>query len=169
MPELYLMRHAKSAWDQPGVKDHDRTLTPQGIERTQKIIAFIKLQQINFDLIVSSTAARARNTAIIMATGLNYDPKKIQLETSMYECDTDSYFEILEMIPDSIQSVLIVAHNPTISEFFMKVSALQVEQFIPTSGLVGLKLNCKSWSEIRKTEFALKFVISPKLLSDSLI
>lgn len=164
MPELYLMRHAKSAWNQPGVKDHDRTLTAQGIERTQKIISFIKLQQINFDLIISSTTTRAKNTAIIMASGLDYDSNKIMTEKSLYDTDTDSYFEVLEMIPDPVQHVLLVAHNPTISEFFLKVSEFPFEQFIPTSGLVGLHLNCKNWSEIRKADVSLKFIIFPKML-----
>ena len=169
MSELYLMRHAKSAWNQPGARDHDRLLTNEGIERTQKIIAFIRKQQINFDLIICSTATRAKNTAIIVASGIHYDNEKIQTEKSLYDSDTDSYFEILEMIPDSIQSVLLVAHNPTISEFLLKISPLPEEQFLPTSGLAGLHMNCDTWKKIRKADARLKFLIFPKMLSDSMI
>lgn len=164
MPELYLMRHAKSAWDQPGIKDHDRTLTEQGIERTQKIIAFLKLQQIHFDLIISSSATRAKNTAMIVASETGYDPAKIQTEKSLYESEVTSYFDVLELIPKNVHSVLLVAHNPTISEFFLKLSRFPVEQYMPTSGLTGLQIACNNWTEIRKADVSLKFIIFPKML-----
>lgn len=165
MPELYLMRHAKSAWDQPGLKDHDRKLTEQGIERTRKIIQFLKLQQISFDLIISSTAVRAKSTAQIIAEGLGYDKSKIQIEKCLYESDTDSYYDVLELIPDEIKAVLIVAHNPTVSEMVAQMSNLFANQYMPTSGMAALQLNSPDWAEIKKTEAILKFIIFPKMLS----
>lgn len=164
MPELYLMRHAKSSWDQPGVKDYDRAITNQGIERTQRIIQFLKQQQLSFDLIISSSATRAKSTAVIIAAEFGYDQNEIQMEKCLYESDIASYFEVLELIPDNIQRVLLVAHNPTVSEFFLRLSRLPVEHYLPTSGLVGLQIISKRWSEIRKADVSLKFLMTPKML-----
>lgn len=164
MPELYLMRHAKSSWDQPGVKDHDRKLTEQGIERTKKIIQFLKLQKINFDLIISSTALRAKLTAQIIAEGLGYDKSKIQIEKCLYESDTESYYNVLELIPDETKTVLIVAHNPTISEMVERLIIAYSDQYLPTSGIAGLHIQSSNWAEIKKAEATRKFIIFPKML-----
>ena len=64
MKRLYLVRHAKSSWEEPGGSDIDRPLLEKGIKRTQKVICFLKDHGVKIDLMISSPAVRAFQTAI---------------------------------------------------------------------------------------------------------
>ncbi|HQQ12358.1 MAG TPA: histidine phosphatase family protein, partial [Bacteroidales bacterium] len=70
MKTLYIVRHAKSSWDFPEVSDHDRPLLEKGKKRTRKIIDFLQKKKVKPDLIISSSALRARETAGYLAVGL---------------------------------------------------------------------------------------------------
>ena len=72
MKTLYLVRHAKSSWEEPGVSDADRPLIPKGLKKTQLIVDFLLKRETKIDLMISSPAVRAYETAKLVAAGLDY-------------------------------------------------------------------------------------------------
>ena len=79
MKTLYIVRHAKSSWDQAGLADHQRPLLEKGKKRTKRIIDYLLENNIKADLIISSHAVRALETARIIGYALNYPVDEIRI------------------------------------------------------------------------------------------
>ena len=80
MKELFIVRHAKSSWDYPDLSDHERPLLEKGKKRTRKMIAFLQSKGVKPDLVLTSSALRARETAGYLAVGLGLTKEDIQIE-----------------------------------------------------------------------------------------
>lgn len=158
---VYLLRHGKSAWDQPEVDDILRNLLPIGVQRTERIANYLKEINVKIDLVISSPAARAIATADIICKSLKL-PKRVIVDR-LYPCSSDKIFDSIIEIDDSINSVLIVGHNPGITYFAQEYMSHTVEQF-HTSALASCRYFTKSWSEFFIVERKLNFVVSPKKL-----
>lgn len=158
---IYLLRHGKSAWDHPEIEDIKRELLPVGIKRTKRISNYLKEINVKIDLVICSPAVRAISTAEIICKSLNL-PKPI-INDNLYPCGSDEIFNSIIGIDDSINSVLLVAHNPGISYFAREHMSPTIEQF-HTSELASCRYYTKSWSEFFLVEKKLNFVVSPKKL-----
>ena len=163
MKTLYLIRHAKSSWDDLGLKDFDRPLMDTGIKKTNKIIKFLIERKVFPELIISSPAVRAFETARIIAQGIGYPEEKIVTEAALYDSSADDYIQIIENLRNEINSVMIFGHNPTITyaaNSFLK----KATEMIPTSGVVSVTFDTDKWSEVRKAKVKREFFIFPKML-----
>ncbi|MCK9422616.1 MAG: histidine phosphatase family protein [Bacteroidales bacterium] len=163
MKTLYLVRHAKASWEEPGVSDSHRPLLPKGIKRTERVAEFLKERGITIDLMLSSPAVRAYETARIMAAGLDYPLKNIKIERKIYEGYHDRILDIIYGTPDRINSLMIFGHNPTISQ----VANLFIHpgiEIMPTSCVACISFHSDTWAEIPSAEALKEFVIYPKLL-----
>ncbi|MEI6899735.1 MAG: histidine phosphatase family protein, partial [Bacteroidota bacterium] len=85
MKKLYLVRHAKSSWEQVGIRDFERPLTSLGIKRSKKVIDYLLAQEVKIDLMISSPAVRTHETARLFANGLDYPIESIRLQMDVYE------------------------------------------------------------------------------------
>jgi phosphohistidine phosphatase len=163
MKTLYLIRHAKSSWDDLSLKDFDRPLTGTGIKKTNKIIQFLTERKVCPELIISSPAVRAFETARLIAKGIGHPEEKIVTEAALYDSSADDYIEIIENVRNEISSVMIFGHNPTITyaaNSFLK----KATEMIPTSGIVNVTFDTDKWSEVRKAKVKKESVIFPKML-----
>ena len=163
MKTLYLIRHAKSSWDHPELKDLERPLIDSGIQKTGKIIQYLNKKDVAADLIISSPAVRALETARLIAQGIEYPPENIQIETAIYEAGVDDYFEVISHLSDEINTVMIFGHNPTISyvaNFFLRKKI----EFLPTTGVVSISFDTKQWSGVTEVKPAKESVVFPKML-----
>ena len=163
MKTLLLLRHAKSSWNNPGLKDFDRPVLEAGVKRTKKIVRFLKEQDVRIDLIRSSAAARTMETATIVAEGLRYPVDKIWKEQALYEAGVEDYLDVIRDTPDEVGSLMLVGHNFTISHvanFFLG----DVVEMLPTSGLVGITFKTDRWDEVRSATAKQLFVVFPKML-----
>ena len=99
-------------------------------------------------LIVSSPATRALATARIASSEIDYPTGKIKEEQKLYHASEDAILSIMKSLDDSLESVMVVGHNPGLTEF---VNALLDEEIanIPTAGLVGARLNINHWQDAR--------------------
>ena len=163
MKNLYLIRHAKSSWDHPGLKDIDRPLLQKGIKRTSKISAFLNREKATADLIISSPATRAYDTAKLIASGLGYAIEKIKIEKDIYFGDTESFFNAIYQVDNEINNLFIFGHNPTITQFANYFLHNKID-YLPTSGLANISFDTTNWTEIPKCKWEEKCVIFPKLL-----
>src|ERR1043166_297627 len=107
MKTLIILRHAKSSRDDPTLADHDRPLTRGGERNALRVGKFLHGKNIVPDLIVSSTALRARSTAVKVARGCGYR-KEILLRKTLYTSGPGGYIKILQRIPDNYQCVMLV-------------------------------------------------------------
>jgi phosphohistidine phosphatase len=147
MRTLLLLRHAKSSWDQPDLNDHDRPLNKRGRKEAPKVGKFLKESDLVPDLIISSTARRARETAQAVADESGY-PGEIEFTQDLYLSDTDCYLDILQRLPDAINRVMVVGHNPDLDDLLALLT--DVNEHMATAALAHIVLPISSWQELNE-------------------
>lgn len=149
MKTLFLLRHAKSSWDYPKLRDFERPLAPRG-EREAPIMGRRFLgRESSVDCIISSPAVRARSTAKLMAGAIEFPVEDVISNPDLYFCGTSMYLKAASLVDDDYDSVMLVGHNPTITDFANEMANAGIPN-IPTCGLVELSLPIDHWSEIRR-------------------
>jgi phosphohistidine phosphatase len=161
MKTLYLMRHAKSSWDFPELSDHDRPLNKRGRHDAPLMGQQLLSRDINPDLILTSSAVRAITTATLVAKEVDYDREKLQISDNIYKANRNEFIRILQHVPDEINSLLVVGHNPILSDVANKLSPEAIAD-LPTAGIVALEFNCNSWLDIGGDKSKLLFYDFPK-------
>jgi len=163
MKTLYILRHAKSSWKSPELTDEQRPLLEKGKKRTRKTIEYMLKKGIVPEVIVSSHAIRAQETARIVAYGIKFPQQEITYSHNLYNCEADGIFNELYAYGDEINSVLIVGHNPALTNFINKFFDPPVD-YLPTSGLAAIKFNTDKWTNIPLAEAKPLFLAFPKEL-----
>lgn len=147
MKTLLILRHAKSSWKDAGLLDHDRPLNKRGKRDAPRVGELILQQGLVPDLIVSSTAKRARNTAKRVAKACGYTGE-IQLTPQFYHAPAGIYIEILNNLLDDYSRVMVIGHNPGMEEL---VARLARSCTMPTAALANVSLPIIRWSELNGT------------------
>lgn len=166
MKKLYLVRHAKASWDMPGLSDADRPLLQKGLKRTELVIGFLQKRNIRIDQIISSPAVRAYETAVIMARGLDYPVSKIKTDRKIYDGYYDRILDLIYGTDNSVESLMIFGHNPTITHLANLFLNPGIET-MPTSCVVCLTFETDKWEQIPSVEAANEFVVYPKMLKNN--
>jgi phosphohistidine phosphatase len=160
MKTLLLLRHAKSSWKQPELNDHDRPLNKRGRREAPKVGKFLKESDLLPELILSSTARRAVDTAQAVADESGYDGEIDQLP-DLYLSDTACYMDVLQRLPDEVNRVLVVGHNPDLDELLILLT--DVNQHMSTAALAQIDLPITCWAELNEaTNGRLQKLWSPK-------
>jgi phosphohistidine phosphatase len=163
MKTLLLMRHAKASAAGPSQADVDRPLNERGQRDAARMGAWLREQDLRPDLVISSTARRAAETAaaLIDASGFGGPWQK---QASLYEAAPEAYFEVLQAVPDEHSLVLIVAHNPGTEEM---IEALTGEaETMATAAVAHLSLPIEHWYQLSvETEGQLVQVGRPRELA----
>jgi phosphohistidine phosphatase len=145
MKTLLLLRHAKSSRDDPELADHDRPLNERGKKAAKEAGRFLRDEKLVPDLIVSSTALRARKTAQKAAKQCEYS-RAIELEEQLYLGNAPTHYKVVRKSEPSCKRLLIVGHNPGISDFLNQL--ISGDEEMPTSGLALVQLPIKAWTEL---------------------
>ncbi len=162
MKTLLLMRHAKSDWDDPALVDHERPLNNRGEKDAPKMGKHLAESGLIPDLIICSTAVRAKMTAEAVAVETGYDPGKIIFRSDLYLPRVDAMLDITEELPADKNTVLMVSHNPGISQFLERLAGnfLNVPE-MPTCAVARLELYT-GWDQSGPDAFILKEIFTPK-------
>jgi phosphohistidine phosphatase len=110
---LYLLRHAKSSWDDPSLSDHDRPLAPRGRRAARRVADHIRGANIAPALVLCSTARRARETLDAILPAFEHAPD-VRLEEELYGASTEELVHRLHEISETVPSVLLIGHNPSV-------------------------------------------------------
>lgn len=145
MKTIYLLRHAKSSWDHPELDDYHRPLNDRGERDAPRMGKRLRKSGLMPELICSSPAVRAITTARMVASEMGFS-KAIQEEKKLYHAGSDRILEIVQGFPDSIESAMVVGHNPGFTEFANDLLNEEIAN-IPTAGVVGGRLKINSWKE----------------------
>ena len=145
MKTLLILRHAKSSWKDDALPDHDRPLNKRGKADAPHMGALLRREELLPDLILCSTAKRARTTAELAAEESGYEGE-LRLSRELYSFDAEPYLEALTELDNEYRSVMIVGHNPAMEEL-IEALAGQYER-MPTAALAQIDLPIESWSDL---------------------
>ena len=149
MKTLYVVRHAKSSWADPGQEDFDRPLNDRGKRDAPRMGKRLKEKEINPDIMLSSPAKRALATCKRISDVLNYPKEKIKTENDLYHATDDTILSVVQGLKDKHNTAMIFGHNPGLTDF---VNSLMSEEKrienIPTCGVVAFQLNIEQWSQL---------------------
>ncbi len=147
MKTLYLVRHAKSSWDDPSLSDFDRPLNKRGERNAPNMAKRLKERNVLPDMLLSSPANRALTTCKVFARILGFDKEKIETNRSLYHAGEDSILNIIRKTPPFVKTLFVFGHNPGFTDFANELMNERISN-IPTSGIVGCTLPIESWGEI---------------------
>ena len=162
---LYLMRHAKSSWKEP-LPDHERPLNKRGKRAAKAIGKALKARGVRPDLILSSSALRADETAKRVAKKLN-PPPPIFSEEDLYEADEKQILSTLFVRGEEADSLLLIGHNPVLSDLAVSLSGIGRLEWLPTGAVVGLYWpEASSWEEIVNQKGEITLELYPRELTE---
>jgi phosphohistidine phosphatase len=165
--ELLILRHGKSSW-KTGVADFDRPLKDRGKRSAQRIGNWILQNDLLPDLVLSSPATRALETARKCCKVMGIPGKAIQKDRRIYEASADTLLRVLREIPERYSRVLIVGHNPGLEELvelLVDNSVLREEdgKLLPTATLAHLQI-AEPWKQLELASASLITIQRPRLL-----
>jgi phosphohistidine phosphatase len=145
---LFLLRHAKSSWDQPGVRDFDRPLNDRGRDAAVRVGRELARVGIGFDLVLASPARRVVETLEKLAVGYGR-PLNPRFEPRIYEAGTDDLLALIATAPDDIRSLLLVGHNPGLHELALRLTGDELLRVkYPTGAFAEIRLTGDEWRRV---------------------
>jgi phosphohistidine phosphatase len=142
---LLVLRHAKSSWSEPARDDHERPLNPRGRRDAPRMGELVREYGLIPDLVISSDAVRARETAEAMAEAAGY-PGEILLDPSLYLASPADILARLRAVPENAGTVLIVGHNPGLEQLVEHLTG--IGQDMPTAALAQIALPIDRWHDL---------------------
>ena len=148
--QLLLLRHAKAERISSEKADIDRILLPSGQDHARQIGNYIQNTIGTPDQILCSPAQRAQQTLM----ELDLSPTNIKIERTLYGAYGSTLLQRIEEQSNSIITILLIAHNPSISQLASRLAGTYLSD-LPTCGLVHLEINATCWSEVSEASTTL--------------
>jgi phosphohistidine phosphatase len=165
MKTLLIMRHAKSNWNDPDCSDFERPLSRYGLKSAPFMGNIIYKNSIQPNLIISSPAKRAKQTAILVKEVAEVKAQ-IEFEERIYEASPATLLNVISNVQVKHESVLLIGHNPGI-EAFVRILTGET-QLMPTASIAKINLNIENWSEITANCGRLEILIRPEDLMEKI-
>jgi phosphohistidine phosphatase len=163
MKTLYIIRHAKSSWDDDSLSDFDRPLNERGKRDAPSMGKRLKEKSVHPDLLYASPAKRAFSTARRIGEILGYDKEKIKTDRRLYHADSDMIFSVLRGLKAKHDTVLVFGHNPGLTDF---VNAMMNDKTfvdnVPTCGVVAFNIAIDDWKDLKPKSGTMLFFDYPK-------
>jgi phosphohistidine phosphatase len=158
---LLLVRHGRAAPKNAGLTDFERTLTPQGREESESVAAATRDRLHSIDLLISSPADRALETAHAFAPFLNYPARKIRIVEMIYFADSiQPLVGYVQHLGNVGRTVALFGHNP----LFEELAAYWLPGFsknLPKSSSLGIEFEIDSWADASRGKGNLLFFLVP--------
>jgi phosphohistidine phosphatase len=158
---LYVLRHAKSSWDDPELSDHERPLAPRGRKAAELLAEHLRKEAIQPQLVLSSSARRTQETLD------RVDPTGERvIEDELYGATAGSWIERLNRVPEETESVMVIGHNPALQMLVLALAGPDdaVRDKFPTGALATLAFDVP-WSELQPGSATLTALVRPKDLA----
>lgn len=167
MKRIILIRHSKATPLGQGQTDFSRSLKPRGHTDARLIADYLTSKEIRPQLIVSSPAQRANQTARIIASVMEYPLDAIRHEHFIYEGYTSGEFiSYINRQDDALDTILVVGHNPEIAMLSINLTNGNFFHF-PTTATVVVRFNCNTWQEVQSREGTTELFTYPEELRGS--
>jgi phosphohistidine phosphatase len=161
MKTLFLVRHAKSSWDNANLSDHDRPLSQRGERDAPRMGKRLRKRGDRPEIIISSSAVRAQTTARILATAIAYPTTDIAIDERLYGAEAEDVLSIIGDLDDRIHCAMLVGHNPTFTALINALGGCDLVN-VPTCGMAVLTFPIDSWKNIATAQGTLVDFDFPK-------
>lgn len=162
MKSIIIVRHAKSSWDLSTPNDFDRTLNDRGKKDAPAAAKRLLKRGVAVDAFISSPAVRAKKTAKYFTKEFDKDKSEIILVPELYEAPTSVFFDVIRNLDDALNTVIIFAHNPGVTDFVNSLTEVRIDN-VPTTGMFGVKAPVKKWEDFKTATKEFWFFDYPKL------
>jgi len=142
---LILLRHAKSSWDDPGLDDHDRPLNKRGRRDAPRMGRLLRDEKVLPDVVLCSTAERARETAEAVAEASGFSGETRFLR-ALYLAGPAEILAALRAVETGVPTAMVVGHNPGIEELLAVLTG--AAEHLPTGALARIALPVKTWKDL---------------------
>jgi phosphohistidine phosphatase len=164
---LFLLRHAKSSWDDPRLDDRERPLAPRGRRASELIAGHLRREGIAPSLVLCSSATRTRETLQRVIPAL--DASDVSIEDELYGASSEGLLQRLREVPGDLESVMLVGHQPAIQELALDLAGdgaelARLRAKFPTGAFATL-LFAGDWSELAPGSAELMAYVKPKELA----
>ena len=160
---LWLVRHADAVTAEVGQPDIKRELSPKGYQDATRLGHYLYTQRQDIDVMLVSIAQRAQRTAEILTEQMHYNSHRFQLSEDLYQASVRSVLELVNRQATSVQHLMIVGHNPTLTYLAEYLSGEPVNNMAP-GGLFSLSLMVDQWEEVSQRNATLASYIDPDQL-----
>ena len=143
---LYLVRHAKSSWDSDAVTDHERILNKRVLHDAPMMGRRLADSGVMPELIICSSATRAQVTAQLIAAEIGYEERQIEIISDIYGAGANGLMEIIQNLDPSLNQIMLVGHNPDITELVNRLSNAHITN-MPTCSIATLQIASGSWED----------------------
>lgn len=164
MKHLLLARHGKPSWAHKEIPDLDRPLKASGLEETYRMAEWLHKQKVPVDLIITSPATRAVQTALIFSRELRYPSYRIEINDELYNGDKSQLVKFLHSMDDRYDNIMLIGHDPALTNLYNHLTKESIEK-IPSSGLAYMQVKSTNFSGLKKGRCKGKFLKSPKKLT----
>lgn len=168
MKTLYLLRHAKSSWDNEGLDDFDRPLAARGTDAAPRMAAHMRAEGWIPDAVLCSAARRAVETLELVAPVLGLDGAA-RIERELYLADPAVMLERIRALPDTAHAVLVIGHNPGQEELARdlcgdgrKKGLKRLRDKYPTGALAVVTVPVERWADVAEGTGYLEAFVRPK-------
>ena len=162
---LYLVRHAKTEQGSYDQTDFSRELKPRGMRDATLVGQKLMEEGRKMDLIITSTAARAKATADIIATQMGYTIDKIHANEELYMASVRTFLQAVNQLKPEWNNVMMVGHNPIITYLGEYLSS-EVIGDMPTGAVVVVEFSVDDWELISEGTGTISYYLTPKMLKD---
>jgi phosphohistidine phosphatase len=159
MKRLYVLRHAKSSWDDASLADYDRPLNDRGLETAPFMGRLMRERGYLPDAVLSSPASRARTTAKLASEAAG-GRSPILFDERIYEASPQTLVKVLSTVDDNASSAMVVGHNPGMEGLVRFLTGETAA--MPTAGLAVMDLDIENWNKIDQLSGKLVEVLRPK-------
>lgn len=159
MKTVFLLRHAKSSWDDPSLDDHDRPLASRGLKDAPRMGKAFRKREIPPDRLLCSTALRARQTADLFREEARIWDLPV-VERRLYGASVSDVLEIVQELPDETKRVMLVGHNPTFEDV-IQVLTRSIHP-MPTAALACVDFEVERWKQALPGTGRLRWLLTPK-------
>lgn len=175
MLTLALLRHAKSSWDIPGISDFNRELAPRGLEAAPRMGAELARIGLSPDLVLCSTAVRARMTLDLVLPHISPPPREVVYEERLYMASARQLLVRIREVPDAVRSLMLVGHNPGMHELTVAMiedpSSGAAERLakskFPTAAAAIYTFDAERWTDVAPRKGRVTHFVTPRGLSET--
>lgn len=161
MKTLYLIRHAKSSWGDPGLPDFERPLNERGRSDAPEMAKRLLAKKIKIDAFVSSPAKRAKKTCKLFCKEFKGNEDDIIFKDELYNASAETFFRVIDSLDNDHRRVAIFSHNPGITDFVNRLCKDVTIDEMPTCAVFSVEADIKNWQDFSNAEKKFLFFDHP--------
>ena len=164
MKTVLLLRHGKSDWHAEYDRDHERPLAPRGRKAARAMGAWLSGKGPHPDIIVCSTAVRARQTCAELLRGASFAPPVV-FDRGLYGAHVGTLRDLMRATDEGCSTLMLVGHEPTCSSAVEWFAGCAVNHF-PTAAIARISFDCAAWQSVAPGTGSLAWLQKPRELPE---